>query len=228
MALKPSLLAVAVLAGICGSGCTSAYWMDRGRDAADIFTLSVGTGVGAKARVGPVGAGLLYYRDVAGLRGGQLQQFAADANRETYFVCLLEEGLALRSPALERGKGYRARSLLALSGPALADILAGKRKRGGFDCGCSGCCWCNPVVTVVRLALGTAVILYGAVTAPIDVPLRGTADDAEPRWHLPYLTQIEVTAACLGGVRAGFNPGELIDFILGWTTLDLFNDDIGR
>ncbi len=26
----------------------------------------------------------------------------------------------------------------------------------------------------------------------------------------------------------GFNPGELLDFILGWTTLDIFKDDIEK
>ena len=42
----------------------------------------------------------------------------------------------------------------------------------------------------------------------------------------PYYTQIEVTAALLVSVRVGVNAGELLDFILGWTTLDLFGDDI--
>jgi len=46
-----------------------------------------------------------------------------------------------------------------------------------------------------------------------------------PRIH-SYYTQIEVTASILGGVRLGFNPGELLDFILGWTTVDFFKDDL--
>ncbi len=41
----------------------------------------------------------------------------------------------------------------------------------------------------------------------------------------PYFTQIEVVAGLLGTLRLGFNPGELLDFILGWTTVDIFNDD---
>ncbi len=44
---------------------------------------------------------------------------------------------------------------------------------------------------------------------------------------LPYYTQIDVVAGLGLNLRIGFNPGELIDFILGWTTLDLYNDDIG-
>lgn len=41
-----------------------------------------------------------------------------------------------------------------------------------------------------------------------------------------YLTQCEVAAGLWGTVRIGFNPGELLDFILGWTTVDIFDDDI--
>jgi len=34
-------------------------------------------------------------------------------------------------------------------------------------------------------------------------------------------------SSSLGGtVRLGFNPGELLDFILGWTTIDIYGDDI--
>jgi hypothetical protein len=42
-----------------------------------------------------------------------------------------------------------------------------------------------------------------------------------------YYSQIEVTAGAGLGFRVGFNPGELVDFILGWAALDLFKDDVG-
>lgn len=42
-----------------------------------------------------------------------------------------------------------------------------------------------------------------------------------------YFTQIEVMIGIVGGIRFGFNPGELIDFLLGWTTLDIYGDDVG-
>jgi hypothetical protein len=41
-----------------------------------------------------------------------------------------------------------------------------------------------------------------------------------------YYTQIEVTGSILGGVRLGFNPGEFLDFILGWFGIDIYNDDV--
>ena len=40
-----------------------------------------------------------------------------------------------------------------------------------------------------------------------------------------YYTQIEVSAGVAGGVKVGFNPGELLDFVLGWFGLDIFSDD---
>jgi len=42
-----------------------------------------------------------------------------------------------------------------------------------------------------------------------------------------YLTDINVAVACGVGLRLGFNPGELLDFLLGWATVDIFADDIG-
>lgn len=42
-----------------------------------------------------------------------------------------------------------------------------------------------------------------------------------------YYTQLEVAAGLGYTVRLGFNPGELLDFLLGWTTIDIFGDDVG-
>jgi hypothetical protein len=45
-------------------------------------------------------------------------------------------------------------------------------------------------------------------------------------WRAAGSYQIE-TALGVGLVaRAGINPGELLDFLLGWTTVDIFNDDV--
>ncbi|MBL0265253.1 MAG: hypothetical protein IPQ05_15655 [Leptospiraceae bacterium] len=41
-----------------------------------------------------------------------------------------------------------------------------------------------------------------------------------------YLYQIEFAIGIYGGLRVGFNPAELIDFILGFTTYDLYDDDV--
>jgi len=52
--------------------------------------------------------------------------------------------------------------------------------------------------------------------------------DANPGGSASYYTQVEAVVALGPSIRLGFNPGELLDFILGWTTLDIFNDDLER
>lgn len=63
------LLLAALATGCASTGC---YFPDRGRDAADMFTVVVGVGAGAKTRVGPVQTGLLIDVPVRGLRGGTI------------------------------------------------------------------------------------------------------------------------------------------------------------
>ena len=62
--------------------------------------------------------------------------------------------------------------------------------------------------------------------------LAGLAIGGPDEFVLPeslfYLTQIEVAAGLGGTLRLGFNPGELLDFILGFTTIDIFNDDLEK
>ena len=41
-------------------------------------------------------------------------------------------------------------------------------------------------------------------------------------------TQIEVAIGLIGDVRLGFNPGELLDLLLGFFGADLYGDDIAR
>lgn len=50
----------------------------------------------------------------------------------------------------------------------------------------------------------------------------GTFD--EGRWFNAW--QIEAAVGVGVGARVGFNPAEFMDFIMGWTTLDICSDDI--
>lgn len=43
---------------------------------------------------------------------------------------------------------------------------------------------------------------------------------------LSYYTQIDVVLGAGLSCRAGFNPGELADFLLGWFLIDIYRDDI--
>ena len=41
-----------------------------------------------------------------------------------------------------------------------------------------------------------------------------------------YFTQFEMVLAVGPSLRLGFNPGELLDFILGWGKVDIYDDDV--
>ena len=49
---------------------------------------------------------------------------------------------------------------------------------------------------------------------------------APARQRIPYFTQVEVAVGAWRTLRIGINPGEIVDFVLGWTTLDVYLDDI--
>lgn len=66
-------------------------------------------------------------------------------------------------------------------------------------------------------ASGICALTWGKVWGREDAPWNA---------YVPYYTQIDVVVAPGGSLRLGFNPGELVDFLLGWITLDIFSDDI--
>ncbi len=58
-----------------------------------------------------------------------------------------------------------------------------------------------------------------------------TGEKFEHEWSfsredLHYYTGIEIVIGLGGTLRVGVNPGEMIDFVLGWATIDIFNDDL--
>ncbi len=71
MMAKMAGLLLACLASSCATA-TREYFADRGRDAADIFSVGIGAGVGAQARVSILHAGLLVHSDMVALRSGSL------------------------------------------------------------------------------------------------------------------------------------------------------------
>ena len=71
-------LVVALILAASSFGCANSYFIDRGRDAADILTLTAGVGFGVRARVGPLHTGLILNYDVAGLRGGDFAVFTGE------------------------------------------------------------------------------------------------------------------------------------------------------
>ena len=178
------------------AGCATGYMADRGRDAADIFTVGVGYGLGTKVRVGPVQLGLLYEISSASLRGGEL---SAD-NQETVGP---ETGDALRlilgteslfKCRLPRNKNFLATNLNVL--PEESDTLF--------------------LIPFIYAAKPLQILSRTAT--------RSSPKDQPPPYY--YYSQIEFVASLYRSIRIGFNPGELLDFLLGWTTLDIYSDDV--
>jgi hypothetical protein len=167
------LLAVTAMATGCVSG--RGFLPDRGRDAADIFTACVGLGGGARARVGPLHAGLILSVRSVGLRGGDFGD-ARGFQHDTELLCFSDEAFDPVAGA-DRGKS----------------LVAGG---DGIEI---------PFVTT----------LVG--------PYRERGRSAFPHY---YYSQIEIQLGLLLVPRLGLNPGELLDFILGWTTVDIFDDDL--
>ena len=185
--MRKTLLLVIVGSMICSGCVTTEFLADRKQDAADIFTATVGFGVGLKARAGLVHVGLIHQVDRAGLRGGEWGELDYSMDTETMiplplpssdghqpFMASAEDFEPRPDQAAERGKDFQARGTWPF---ATSELRTRK--------------WSN---------------------------------DKFPK-H-PYYTQLEIAAGLGGAFRLGFNPGELVDFILGWVKIDIFNDDI--
>lgn len=163
------------------TGCSSLreYFIDRGRDAADIATVAVGIGAGGKARVGPLQTGLLLQFDGVGLRGGTFPELQDDA--ESWFI----PNTADIQFFFRGGESFRPNGSLASS------------RHKTFTAGCEGG----------------------------DFPFFHTFKNEDGMY---YYTQIDAVLALGPSLRVGFNPGEILDFILGWATVDIYDDDVEK
>lgn len=162
------------------SGCATSYWIDRGRDAADVVTATVGIGAGAKVRAGPLNAGLFWNQDRAGVRGGE--GITGPWNSVEFTTPLP----IFHGPLEPNPWGMHSIELFSPTD---------EPSKRGKDFWMTG----FYVPFVMNRPWG---------------------------WTPTYFTQIEIAVGALGTIRLGFNPGELLDFVLGWTTLDIFKDDL--
>jgi len=186
---------------------------DRGRDAADVFTLTIGTGAGGKIRVGPIQLAAVENADLVGLRAGQ---FMLDGN-----------GLVLNDEI------YMPIPVHPLNIPSVRTLVRqgvrGPRKKSSTGEERLERRWITSRSKWTRL-FGEEAFSHGLnstsarrnknVLAKSPVPLVAVSATA------PYYTQIEVVAGFAFTVRAGINLGEALDFILGWTGLDIYRDDL--
>ncbi len=202
------------MASLLGSGCThSQYSANRRHDLADVFTFTIGGGSGVKARVGPVQVAIVDHADLTGLRAGVF--FASGENMldnvETYHILPRKnsanyDDFAVRQ-VFETGKG----KVVDIRGEDTLVHSPVYQRR-----------W--------HAAFGHELFYPDENSMPA---LRGKTIAA--RSPIPFLclssnpshhTQIEVVAGLGLTLRLGFNPGELLDFVIGFTSLDMYGDDL--
>lgn len=181
--MKPAVLSMMLLALCLLAGCASPYMIDRGRDAADVFTATVDKGIGFKARVGPFAGGLGTSASSKGLRGGTLidqkNHWCGNAITTWDLSVILFNSEYCSNDKME---------------------VRGKEISGGSKVLPPNSPWSKDFLPFIQLS----------------------------NVHNPaYYTDIEFWFGFIYSFRLGFNPGELLDFLLGWTTLDIYGDDIG-
>lgn len=173
------LLALALL-----TGCAS---RERADDWAQVFTLTVGDGVGAKARIGPAQLGLYKGEDKSGLRAGEWgSSWDSHDNYDYLWLCY------------------------------------GKEYFGGW----------NSTAVPLQPRKVTAATHYFPFLVERRAPSpHGWSDhygdpvmESATR-NAAYWTQIDLALGVGGSVRLGFNPGELLDAILGHFGADIYHDD---
>jgi hypothetical protein len=185
-------LAVLLLWAVASTGCSSlsGYLVDRGRDAADVLTVSVGVGAIGQIRLGPLPVGILDTSDVVGLRYGETFCRAFSGEKAEEHDVLLATIPA--APVTLFG---------AMVGLGIAATWKSYFER--LD---------NYRMYENNFPLSETQLLRN----------KGTELLSSPNCY-----QVEGVIGLGVTLRAGVNTGELLDFILGWSTLDIFKDDIG-
>ena len=208
--------AVALACGavsMLGGGCASAYWRDRANDLGDIASVSFGAGLGVRAQAGPVATGLGAQMDVAGFRGGRFfcDRRAFDLEPLGWSVDLV----------LASGNLFGLRPVDGSPEPYDRIVNARGKYQGQYNPAVGG-------VFVPFWLCGEVLDLdyYGPERTESPSPLAPCLKEARP--NLPTWSHLEVAAALGVGVRLGFNPGELLDFLLGFFGADLYGDDLAR
>ena len=225
------------------SGCSStSYMADRGRDAADIFTLTLGVGTGVKVRAGPIMLAAEQNSDLIGLRAGE---FFIDGNglilNDEFYLPIPINPIFPIHEKYSQGRGRTSRpsgyhpAQNTQPRPSVKDyeikawkenvkrLEAGDKEKPELDD------W-QKRPTKWSNMFGNEGFSHGVasisdkrnkdITARSPFPLYAKGSKA------PFYTEIEVMAGFIFSVHAGANVGELLDFVLGWTGIDIYGDDL--
>ncbi|MCG9874009.1 MAG: hypothetical protein MH321_04390 [Leptospiraceae bacterium] len=209
------------------------YWENRRKDAQDIFHVGVETPVyGAGFRIGPLPLGLYFAggeselgkKDLGsglGLRGGEFGAYHSQAlvygflGGEDFYsgeplrteegkVIIDKHGIGLTSNERANLKSYKMRYFSYFDDPISERK---KRKKAEFRK--------KFIEELIQDGLSPELQAY--------IP----EEDKKPYGYpSQFLWQVDLFLGIYGGARAGFNLAECADFLVGFTTLDMLDDDI--
>lgn len=208
--------------------CSGHYLRNRMRDAADVFTVEFSTRAGGvSARVGPLKAGA-YYKSpeglAAGLRGGRFgRQHTAEFTALFVGADYFSAAPLNFAPHLKNQED-EADTILEENGYSEDDSGSETGESNG-DEDRSVEPAAGPIYPLLRLRKKEfrAAAPFGTVKKPGEYHYVFKEEGA---FATPsYFTQIEINAGLFFAVKIGFNPGELLDFLLGLFTVDIYGDD---
>ncbi len=229
-----------LLLPILVAGCSSTgYMADRGRDAADIFTLTLGVGTGVKLRAGPVILAAEQNSDLIGLRSGK---FFWDGNGlilndEFYLPIPINPVFPIkdkykinRNNSRRPAKTYQKQPERKLKDAiSKEDIQKTKQKiQREKDLEKWGDWQKQP--TKWSNMFGDEKFSHGVSSISNkrnkDVASRSPFPFIVKGKKAPFYTEIEGIVGIIFSIHAGVNVGEITDFILGWVGIDIYDDDL--
>ena len=198
------------------SGCASSqYGKNRRQDLADVFTLALGAGTGIQARVGAVQLAAINQADIVGLKAGCgfVDGENLHENEQVYHAFPRPAKPNFNDEAVRdafiKGKG----NAMDLRGEeSLLHIpMYQRRWYSAF-----GHELFNPGPTYSAAKRRKAIAARSPVFGYTKLITENPA----------YYTQMELAIGVGLTLRVGFNPGELLDLLVGFASLDLYGDDL--
>lgn len=237
---------IILLAGILSTSCSStSYMAARGRDAADMFTLTLGVGTGVKLRAGPLNIAAEQNSDLIGIRAGV---FFWDGNGlvlndEFYLPIPINPVFPIREKYTRRRRRrsshthnsrhinpYNAKPKPSITKENMRRWKENEKKlEAGYkeppeldDWQKRPTKWSN--------MFGDEGFSHGVGSISDrrnkDITARSPFPFIAKGAKAPFYTEVEVMVGFIFSVHAGVNLGEILDFILGWTGIDIYNDDL--
>ncbi|MDF3821011.1 hypothetical protein P3G55_13955 [Leptospira sp. 96542] len=209
------------------------YWKNRRNDLKDIVTVGAETPMyGAAIKIGPLPIGFLFQggesemgkKDLGrgvGIRGGEVGGYHS---QQLVFAFLGGESFHSGNPVLDaKGNWLVDKKGIPLTEDERANVKSYKMRYYSY--------FNDPVkerkkrkkLHFQRELTKDLVRLTGQKEFLVYLP----EEDKKPFGYPPgFLWNLEIAGGIYGGFRFGINFGEVLDLLVGFTTLDMFDDDV--